>query len=73
VERTYDSAWTTALELVTTGADIHALPRVDAHSVRRPWLLRAAFEGSLGSYLRARRLGATARRTLRADFVKVAP
>jgi peptidoglycan/xylan/chitin deacetylase (PgdA/CDA1 family) len=73
VERTYDSAWTTALELVTTGADIHALPRVDAHYVRRPWLLRAAFEGSLGSYLRARRLGATARRTLRADFVKVAP
>ena len=72
VERTYDSAWTTALDLVTSHADPYALPRVDVHYVRRPRLLRAALAGSLGSYLRARRLGATARRTLRRDYAEVA-
>ena len=49
--------------------DVHALPRVDAHYLRRPELLRRAAEGSLGSYLVARRLGSRARRAFRKDYV----
>jgi peptidoglycan/xylan/chitin deacetylase (PgdA/CDA1 family) len=71
VERSYDSAWTTALGLVTTAADLHALPRVDAHYVRRPGFLRAALRGSLRPYLEARRVGARLRRVVKPDFVRV--
>lgn len=68
VARTYESACTTTLGYVTHGADEYALPRVDAHYVRRPRLLRSALAGSLGPYLLARRLGAGARRGLRRDY-----
>jgi peptidoglycan/xylan/chitin deacetylase (PgdA/CDA1 family) len=71
VERIYDSAWTTALDLVTPRADLHALPRIDAHYVRRPSLLRAALQGSLRPYLEARGVGARLRRVVRPDFVRV--
>jgi peptidoglycan/xylan/chitin deacetylase (PgdA/CDA1 family) len=68
VQETYASACTTSLGRVTGTADIHALPRVDAHYVRRPALLRRALDGSLDSYLRARALGAGARRRLVRDY-----
>jgi peptidoglycan/xylan/chitin deacetylase (PgdA/CDA1 family) len=70
VERTYDSAWTTALDLVRPRVDVYALPRVDAHYVRRPSLLRAALEGRLRPYLGARGVGARLRRVVRPDFVR---
>ena len=69
VERTYAAACTTRVGLVGLRPDVHALPRVDAHYVRRPELLRRAIEGSLGPYLAARRFGAQARRTFRKDYV----
>jgi peptidoglycan/xylan/chitin deacetylase (PgdA/CDA1 family) len=72
VAATYEAACTTAVGVVGPGCDPHALPRVDAHYVRRPRLLRAALAGSLGPYLRARRLGASARRTLRRDYAEAA-
>ena len=68
VAATYRAACTTALAIVTRGADAHALPRVDAHYLRSPQLLRRAISGSLGSYLRARALGAGARRRLVKDY-----
>jgi peptidoglycan/xylan/chitin deacetylase (PgdA/CDA1 family) len=72
VAATYDAACTTAVGLVGPGSDPYALSRVDAHYVRRPRLLRAALSGTLGPYLRARRLGASARRTLRRDYAEAA-
>jgi peptidoglycan/xylan/chitin deacetylase (PgdA/CDA1 family) len=69
VERTYDAACTTRLALVGERPDVHALPRVDAHYLRRPELLRRTAEGSLGSYLVARRLGSRVRRAFRKDYV----
>ncbi len=69
VERTYAAACTTRVGLVGSRPDVHALPRVDAHYLRRPELLRRAIEGSLGPYLAARRFGAQARRTFRKDYV----
>jgi peptidoglycan/xylan/chitin deacetylase (PgdA/CDA1 family) len=71
VERTFYSAWTTALGYLTPGADLWALPRVDVHYVRQARLLRAALAGSLRPYLRARRLGAGVRRAFRQDYVVV--
>lgn len=68
VEATFASAWTTAAGYAAPGLDLHALPRVDAHYLRRPTLLRAAVRGALGSYLGARRLGAGARRVLHHDY-----
>ena len=69
VERTYDAACTTRVAFVGGQPDLHALPRVDAHYLRRPEILRRAVEGSLGSYLVARRLGSRARRAFRRDYV----
>jgi peptidoglycan/xylan/chitin deacetylase (PgdA/CDA1 family) len=69
VERTYAAACTTRVALVPAEPDLHALPRVDAHYVRSPELLRRAVEGSLGRYLAARRLGSRARRVFRQDYV----
>jgi peptidoglycan/xylan/chitin deacetylase (PgdA/CDA1 family) len=68
VEETYAAACTTALGAVTTAADVHSLPRVDVHYVRSPQLLRRALSGSLGPYLRARAIGARARRKLVKDY-----
>ena len=72
VEATYDSACTTRLAELGPDADVYALPRIDAHYLRSPALLRRALAGSLGPYLLARRLGARARRALRTDYSRVA-
>jgi peptidoglycan/xylan/chitin deacetylase (PgdA/CDA1 family) len=66
----YGAACTTSLAMVDAGADTLALPRVDAHYVRRLRLLRGALDGSLGVRLRTLRLGARARRIVRADFLQ---
>ena len=71
VRGTYSAACTARQALVRPGTDIFALPRVDAHYLRRPDLLRRALRGELGPYLSARFLGARARRALRRDFVEV--
>jgi peptidoglycan/xylan/chitin deacetylase (PgdA/CDA1 family) len=67
VERVYSAACTTTIDTVRPGADPFALPRIDAHYLRRPSLLRRAVVGSLGPYVRARRIGARARRVLVPD------
>jgi peptidoglycan/xylan/chitin deacetylase (PgdA/CDA1 family) len=67
--RTYDAACTTRLGLVGAETDVYALPRVDAHYLRNPELLRRALAGSLGPYLGARRLAARARRVLVKDYM----
>lgn len=64
VAQTYSAACTTELRAVTSVDDPVSLPRVDAHYLRRPELLRRALEGSVEPYLRARRLGARARSML---------
>jgi peptidoglycan/xylan/chitin deacetylase (PgdA/CDA1 family) len=69
VEQTYGAACTTRVSFVSQRPDLYALPRVDAHYLRRPELLRSAAEGSLASYLVARRLGARARRAFIKDYV----
>jgi peptidoglycan/xylan/chitin deacetylase (PgdA/CDA1 family) len=63
----YAVACTATPGIVGPGSPLLALPRVDAHYVRRPALLRAALRGS--PYLGARRVGARARRLLRKDHV----
>lgn len=68
VGMTYSAACTTVLDLVADDSDLLALPRVDAHYLRRPELLRRALEGRLEWYLRARALGARARRAVRRDY-----
>lgn len=65
----YEAACTTALGYVLPSSDVHALPRVDAHYVRRPERLESLLAGSLGGYLRVRRVGARARRVVRGDYV----
>lgn len=67
VESTYHCASSVAFELAGPGADLYALPRVDAHYLRRPALLRRALVGTLGPYLRVRKAGARARRVLVLD------
>ena len=63
----YLAACTASPGRVQAGAALLALPRVDAHYVRRPALLRAVLRGS--PYLGARRVAARARRLLRKDYV----
>jgi peptidoglycan/xylan/chitin deacetylase (PgdA/CDA1 family) len=70
VSSTYGAACTTELSTVQPGADLYALPRLDAHYVRSPRLLRAALSSSLGPYLRVRRIGASARRAIRHDYAR---
>ena len=71
VKSAYDSAWTTRAGYLGSGDELHRGPRVDAHYLRRPALLRAALAGSLSPYLRVRRFGAQARRALRRDYSPV--
>lgn len=68
VEAAYAAACTTRLAAVELRPDVYALPRVDAHYLRRPELLRRALVGSLGAYLAVRRIGARARRLAVADY-----
>ena len=51
-----------------TDSDVFALPRVDVHYLRRPELLGRAVGGGLRPYLRARSLGARARRLVKSDY-----
>jgi len=68
VQETYDAACTTRAALVRAGEGVYALPRVDAHYLRRPELLERAIRGELRHYLRARRVAASARRALVKDY-----
>jgi peptidoglycan/xylan/chitin deacetylase (PgdA/CDA1 family) len=68
VEETYAAACTTRVTGVPDAPVLHALPRVDAHYLRNPELLRRVVEGGLGAYLVARRLGSGARRVFRKDY-----
>jgi peptidoglycan/xylan/chitin deacetylase (PgdA/CDA1 family) len=68
VEATYDGAVGAGLASLRATDDLYALPRVDAHYLRRPERLRAAALGSLEVYLRGRRLAARARRLLVSDW-----
>ncbi|MFL5820347.1 MAG: polysaccharide deacetylase family protein [Solirubrobacteraceae bacterium] len=67
VAQTYDAACAAAPRPVHSGADLFALPRVDAHYLRRPSLFRAVLRG-LDSYLHIRRAAARVRRVGRRDF-----
>ena len=65
----YEAACTTQLAQATSASDPLALPRVDAHYLRRPALLRAALAGRLDLYFRARAAGGRVRRIARKDYV----
>ena len=66
----YDAVCTTRLGFVTRTTDRWAIPRVDAHYVRRPAVLQGAIDGSARGYLRVRGVAARARRLVREDFVE---
>ena len=70
VRETYTAACTTRLAYARPATDPWMIPRVDAHYVRRPEILRRVVEGSAEPYLRARGLAARARRVIRKDFVE---
>lgn len=67
VERTYDVCCSTRIGLVDGRADLHALPRVDAHYLRRDAMLARAVRGG-GTYVALRGLGARIRRLAVRDF-----
>lgn len=67
LERTYDAVCITALDTVGPAADPYALPRVDAHYLRRPRLLGHVVRGRGFGYLAVRRAGARARRLVVSD------
>jgi hypothetical protein len=69
-EAGYSAACTTRAAPVRPEADPFTLPRVDAHYLRRPGMLRAALAGRLDLYLRARDGGARIRRLARKDYVR---
>jgi peptidoglycan/xylan/chitin deacetylase (PgdA/CDA1 family) len=66
--RTYESACGGGLRPLRPEDDPLAVPRVDAHYVRRPDLLRRAAESRLGPYLAARRLAVRVRRLVGAGY-----
>jgi len=68
VEQTYTAACTTKLGRVPRGADPLALPRVDAHYLRRPAVLHHVLEGRLDPYLWVRGGLGSARRILASDY-----
>jgi peptidoglycan/xylan/chitin deacetylase (PgdA/CDA1 family) len=68
IEQTYEGACGGGTRPVRAGADVHELPRIDAHYVRNPAVLRWVLEGR-GVYLPLRRLAGRLRRTVRSDFV----
>jgi peptidoglycan/xylan/chitin deacetylase (PgdA/CDA1 family) len=57
VAEVYFAACATTLERVTSSSDAFALPRVDAHYLRRGSVFRRVAAGGLDSYLRVRRFG----------------
>lgn len=70
VAEAYDAACTASLRRISEDSDSHALPRIDAHYLRRPELLKRALEGRLGVYFRARGLAARARRSIVKDYAE---
>jgi peptidoglycan/xylan/chitin deacetylase (PgdA/CDA1 family) len=68
LEQEYEAACGGGLRRVTAADDPLQLPRMDAHYLRRPLLLRHAVRGSLGPYLALRRAGARARRLAQKDW-----
>lgn len=70
LDRSYSAVCTTRLGRVAPGTSPLAIPRVDAHYVRRPRLLRAALDGSAATYLQVRGVAARARRMVRKDYVE---
>ena len=69
LRKAYSAACTTRLALARGETDPWAVPRIDAHYLRRPELLARALEGSPGTYLRIRGVAARARRIVRKDYV----
>ena len=69
----YRAACAATPGLVRPGEDLFALPRVDAHYVRRPSVLGHVLSGRLPLYLAARRHGARARRLVRPDHAAASP
>jgi peptidoglycan/xylan/chitin deacetylase (PgdA/CDA1 family) len=63
----YAACCGTHMDIVAPPADVYALPRIDAHYLRRPGLLQRLLHGEL-SYLRLRRAGARVRRLGARDF-----
>jgi peptidoglycan/xylan/chitin deacetylase (PgdA/CDA1 family) len=68
VESAYQAACSTNLARVDDDSQVLALPRIDAHYLRRTSLLRRVLEGSLDSYLGLRALGARIRRKVWKDY-----
>ena len=68
VRRTYTAACAGGNTEVRADSDLWKIPRVDMHYLREPEVLRRALDGTLGSYLRIRRLAARARRLLVSDY-----
>jgi peptidoglycan/xylan/chitin deacetylase (PgdA/CDA1 family) len=67
----YGAACGNLLHRVNARCDPMRLPRVDAHYVRYPRVLRRVAADQWDSYLRMRAVGARARRLLRSDHVPV--
>lgn len=57
VAEVYAAACATTLERVTASTDPFALPRIDAHYLRRGSVFRRVVGGGLDSYVRVRRFG----------------
>ena len=55
VARNYEGACSTAAGVVAAGADPYALPRVDAHYLRKPALFRSMFTRRFRAYVAGRR------------------
>jgi peptidoglycan/xylan/chitin deacetylase (PgdA/CDA1 family) len=70
VRESYDAAFGTSAQRVRSSSGRWTLPRVDAHYVRDPELLRQVVAGSLDWYLTMRRYGSRARRTFRKDYAR---
>jgi peptidoglycan/xylan/chitin deacetylase (PgdA/CDA1 family) len=68
VRETYTAACAARAALLKERTDVFALPRVDAHYLRRPDLLSRAIRGEPGPYLSVRFLGARARRAFAKDY-----
>jgi peptidoglycan/xylan/chitin deacetylase (PgdA/CDA1 family) len=71
VSRHYRGACSTGAGVVDQDADRFALPRVDAHYVRRPALFRMLFTSSFVAYVAARRLIRRIRKQPEGKYAKV--
>lgn len=63
IEATFAGSCGTRMDVLRPGDDPFDLPRIDAHYLRRPWLLARLLRGD-ETHLRARRAGAAVRRRL---------